>query len=227
MNAVSLRISGGSAPNRWPIRCWCWTSTSKLPTRTIEPSPRMLSRPRENSPALHVALHDVDAVLLVEGHARHLVEAHDVVLANEAALSVRHVDEHPRDRRLAARDEMRVGRDLLKQVALAGAARPQFHHVVVALDERDHAQQVDIARSLAQRRRFEPDAAQQQVLPLGRGQAPAGPRRSCRECRASRAGSRAASAPRTAGRPSPARSPRRSRDRPRCRSRRSASARAR
>ena len=32
----------------------------------------------------HVALHDVHAVLLIEGDARHLVEAHDVVLADKA-----------------------------------------------------------------------------------------------------------------------------------------------
>ena len=50
MKAVSLRISGGSGPNRWPMRCWCSTSTSKLPTRTMDPSARMLSLPRENSP---------------------------------------------------------------------------------------------------------------------------------------------------------------------------------
>src|SRR5438445_4169765 len=37
MRAVSLRISGGIGPNRWPIRCWCCTSTSKLPTRTMLP----------------------------------------------------------------------------------------------------------------------------------------------------------------------------------------------
>jgi hypothetical protein len=34
--------------------------------------------------ALHVALHDVDAILLVEGHAGHFVEAHHVVLADQA-----------------------------------------------------------------------------------------------------------------------------------------------
>src|SRR5271157_706658 len=38
--------------------------------------------------ALHVTLHDVDPVLLVEGHAGHLIEAHDVVLTDQAPLSV-------------------------------------------------------------------------------------------------------------------------------------------
>jgi hypothetical protein len=90
---------------------------------------------------LHVALHDVDAVLLVEGDARDLVEADHVVLADQPALAGGVVDEHLRHRRLAARDQMRVGRDLLEQVALAGAPRPELHQVVVALDERDHAQQ--------------------------------------------------------------------------------------
>ena len=35
----------------------------------------------------HVALHDVDAVLLIEGDAGDLVEADDVVLADQAALA--------------------------------------------------------------------------------------------------------------------------------------------
>ena len=50
MKAVSFFISGGSGPKRCPILCWYSTSTSKLPTMTIEPSARMLSLPRENSP---------------------------------------------------------------------------------------------------------------------------------------------------------------------------------
>ena len=89
----------------------------------------------------HVALHDVHAVLLIEGDAGHLVEAHDVVLADKAALASGVVDEHLGDGRLAARNKVRVGGDLLKQVALAGSSRPELHQVVVPLDERNHAQQ--------------------------------------------------------------------------------------
>lgn len=36
---------------------------------------------------LHVTLHDVDAVLLVEGYARHLVETDNIVLADKPALA--------------------------------------------------------------------------------------------------------------------------------------------
>src|SRR5690348_16841926 len=90
---------------------------------------------------LHVALHDVDAILLIEGDAGDLVEADDVVLADEAPLPGAVVDEHARHGGLAARDEVGVGRDLLEEVRLAGAARPQLHHVVVALYERHHAQE--------------------------------------------------------------------------------------
>ena len=46
---------------------------------------------------LHVALHDVDAILLVEGDARNFVEADHVVLADQPPLAGRHVDEHPGD----------------------------------------------------------------------------------------------------------------------------------
>ena len=101
----------------------------------------MLSLPRLNSPGLHVALHDLHAVLLVERDAADLVEADHVVLADQAALAAGVVHEHLRHGRLAAGDEVRVGRDLLEQMRLAGAARPELDGVVVAHDERHHAQQ--------------------------------------------------------------------------------------
>jgi hypothetical protein len=99
---------------------------------------------------LHVALHDVHAILLIEGNAGHLIEAHHVVLANQAALAVGVVDEHARHRRLAAGNQVRIGRHLLEQVRLAGAPRPDLDQVVVALDERDHAQQHRVLVALGQ-----------------------------------------------------------------------------
>jgi hypothetical protein len=64
---------------------------------------------------------------------------------------------------------MRVGRDLLEQMALAGAARSQLYHVEVALDEGDHPHQRDIPRPRRHPLRLQADAAQQKVLPLRRG----------------------------------------------------------
>jgi hypothetical protein len=89
----------------------------------------------------HVALEDVDAVLLIERHAGHLVEADHVVLADQAALAIAVVDEHLGDGGLAARDQVGVGGDLLEKMALAGAAGAQLHQVEVALHKRCHAQQ--------------------------------------------------------------------------------------
>jgi hypothetical protein len=89
----------------------------------------------------------------------HLVEAHHVVLAHESALAARVVDEHLRDGRLAARDQVRVRRNLLEQVALARTARTQLDEVVVALDERHHPQQHDCFRALAELRGLQPDRA--------------------------------------------------------------------
>src|SRR5437879_5154565 len=88
---------------------------------------------------LHVALHNVDAIFLVKGDAGDFVEAHDVVLAHKSALACGHVDKHTGDGGLAARYEVCVWRDLLKQVAFARAARSQFDHVVVAFHKRNHA----------------------------------------------------------------------------------------
>ena len=90
---------------------------------------------------LHVPLHDVYTVLLIEGDARDFVEANDVVLANQTALAVRHIDEHASDRRLASGNEMGVGGDLLEQVTLTSTARTQFDHVVIGFDEGHHSKQ--------------------------------------------------------------------------------------
>ena len=125
---------------------------------------------------LHVALEDVDAVLLVEVDAADLVEADDVVLGDEAPLAGRVVHEHLGHGGLAARHEVRVRGDLLEEVRLARAPWAQLDEVVVALDERDHPQQQHVLGALGQLGRLEADAAQQQVAPLacGEGLAPAG-----------------------------------------------------
>jgi hypothetical protein len=114
----------------------------------------------------HVALHDIDAVLLVEGDSRNLIEAHDVVLADQPALAVRHVDEHLGERGLAAREEVGVGRDLLVDMALTGSARAELDQVVVSLHERNHAQQDDPLRALIERLGLQADGADQEVAPL-------------------------------------------------------------
>ena len=79
---------------------------------------------------------------------------------------------------------MRVGRDLLKQMALACPARPQFDEIVVPLDEWDHADQNDALGALVERGRLKTDRPQQEVDPLRRGEAPPSleiGRASCRE----------------------------------------------
>src|SRR5690242_4378842 len=56
----------------------------------------------------HVALHDVDAISLIEGDTAHLVKTNNVVLANETTLAGRVVYEHLCNRSLAAGNQMRV-----------------------------------------------------------------------------------------------------------------------
>ncbi len=58
--------------------------------------------PTAELPGGHVSFHDVDPVLLVEGHSRNLIEADDVVLADQTTLPVGVVHKHFRDRRFAA-----------------------------------------------------------------------------------------------------------------------------
>src|SRR4051812_3521417 len=77
-------------------------------------------------PRGHVSLHDVDAILLVEGNAGHLIEAHHVVLTDEATLATCIVNKHLGDCCLASRYQMGVGRNLLEQMALTRPPRPEF-----------------------------------------------------------------------------------------------------
>ena len=89
----------------------------------------------------HIVLHDLDAVLVLEGDARDLVEGHHVPEADQADLAAGHVVEQVRDGGLSAGNQDAVRADFLVDVALARAPRPKFGEVVVVLDQRDHAGQ--------------------------------------------------------------------------------------
>src|SRR5690606_19276106 len=80
------------------------------------------------------------------------------------------VHEHGRDTRLSPGNEVRKGRDLLEQVALAGATRTELDRVVIRLDERDHPQEHQILGPLAEGRWLEADTPEQDPLPLLRGE---------------------------------------------------------
>ncbi len=120
--------------------------------------------------ALHVPLHNVDAVFLVEGYAADLIEADDVILADQPPLPCRVVDEHARDCRFAAAHQVRIGAHLLEEMALAGAPGTKFHGVEVAFHERRHPQQKHVRRPFRHRRRLQSGAAEQELLPLGCGE---------------------------------------------------------
>ena len=92
-------------------------------------------------------------------------------MADKPSLAGRHVDEHASHGTLATAHQVGIGRDLLKEMALAGAAWPQLDHIVVALDEGHHAQQQHIALALGHLRRLKANAAQQKMFPLLRRQA--------------------------------------------------------
>ena len=61
---------------------------------------------------------------------------------------------------------MGVGRDLLEEVRLARAARPELDGVVVGHDERDHPRSRTSCWRGVNRLGLEADAAEQQVAPL-------------------------------------------------------------
>ena len=92
----------------------------------------------------HVALHDLDGVLVAEVHASDLVEGDAVPVPHQAdALSCtrRVVGEELCRGGLPAGEQVGVGRDLGVDVRLARSARPQFAQVVVELHKRHHARE--------------------------------------------------------------------------------------
>ena len=120
----------------------------------------------------HVVLHDLDAILVLEGDARHFIEGHHVPQADQPDLTPGHVVEQVRHRRLSAGDQDAVRADFLVDVALARAPRPKFGEVVVVLDQRDHAGQQVPLHPLAEVRRLHAGRTQQHVDPLLLGEGP-------------------------------------------------------
>jgi hypothetical protein len=80
------------------------------------------------------------------------------------------------DGRLATGDQVRIRGNLLKQMALACAARAKLDHVVVALDKRHHPQERDQLGPIGQRTRLQSNRPDQKVAPFhgGEGATPLG-----------------------------------------------------
>ena len=89
---------------------------------------------------LHVPLHDVDAILLIEGDAGDFIKADDIVLGNQAALPRCVVHKHAGNRCFTPRDQVGSRGNLLKEVGLARTARAKFDHIEVAVYEWNHPQ---------------------------------------------------------------------------------------
>ncbi len=105
-------------------------------------------------PVGHVALHDLDAVRVLEIDAGYLVEGHHVPQPHQADLPAGHIVEEVGHRGLAAGDHDAVRADFLVDVGLARPPRPQFADVVVVLHEGHEARQEVPQRPLVQHRWF-------------------------------------------------------------------------
>src|SRR2546425_10103269 len=76
-------------------------------------SSNTLTAPAELT-GLHIAFHDIDTILLIKGYPGYLIKAHNIILANQAPLSIAVVDKHTSNRCFASRYEMGIRGNLLK-----------------------------------------------------------------------------------------------------------------
>ena len=119
--------------------------------------------------ACHVILHDLHGIGVAKAHAGDLVKRHAIPMAHQAhAVGTHGVHAAKEVCRggLATREQNRVGRDLLVDMALARTARTQLAQVVVMLDQRNHALNKVQALALGELVRLVAGRAQQHVEPL-------------------------------------------------------------
>src|SRR6266487_128948 len=105
-----------------------------------------LSSPAELT-GFHIAFHNVDPILLIEGNSRYFIKAYDIILANQASLSITVVDKHTGNGCFSSRHKMGIRRNLLEKMRFTGTARSKLNHIVVALNEWNHPQQKDVLSS--------------------------------------------------------------------------------
>ena len=165
MNAMSSRMMSGIGANRWPVCTITSMGWLVLPNIAMLASPDDGLLPALEGAGLAVGLHRRDDLLRHLLEVGDLVEADDVPDLHHALLAARHVTEEVGDRR-AAREQRRVRRHLLDDVALARSARTELDEVVVALGERDEAHEEEQLQPPRHLGRLVAHAAHDEVEPL-------------------------------------------------------------
>src|SRR6266571_670861 len=108
--------------------------------------PNTLSSPAELS-GFHIAFHDVDPILLIEGYSGYFIKAYDIILANQASLSIAVVDKHTGNGCFSSRHKMGIGGNLLKKMRFTRPARTKLNHIVVTFNEWNHPQEKNVLSS--------------------------------------------------------------------------------
>src|SRR2546423_14489609 len=98
----------------------------------------------------HIAFHDVDPILLIEGYSGYFIKAYNIILANQASLSIAVVDKHTGNGCFSSRHKMRIGRNLLEKMRFTSTTRAKLNHIVVAFNKWNHPQQKNVLSSLGQ-----------------------------------------------------------------------------
>src|SRR3989454_5023507 len=96
-----------------------------------------LSSPAELT-GFHIAFHDVDPILLIEGYSGYFIKAYNIILANQTSLSITVVDKHTSNGCFSSRHKMGIRRNLLEKMRFTGPTRTKLDHIVVAFNEWNH-----------------------------------------------------------------------------------------
>src|SRR5260370_23954221 len=102
-----------------------------------------LSSPAELT-GFHIAFHDVDPILLIEGYSGYFIKAYNIILTNQTSLSIAVVDKHTGNGCFSSRHKMRIRRNLLEKLRFTGTTRTNLNHIVVTLNEWNLPQQKDV-----------------------------------------------------------------------------------
>jgi hypothetical protein len=114
----------------------------------------------------HIVLHDLDAILVLKVNSSDLIKSDTIPKTDKSDLTSAHVVEKIGNRRLPARHENTVRRDLLVQMRFSGASWTKFTEIEIILHQRQHPVQKQPLLTVRELIRLHTGGTKQDINPL-------------------------------------------------------------